>query len=294
MRIDGTAIAREIRQQIAEAAEALRRDHGVVPGLRLYVLGDDAASVAFVERKAKLGRKAGINAEVVRLAGDVSPRALLDDLAAANADDTVDGVLVQLPLPAGHDADAVARAVAPAKDVDGLHPFNLGLLAAGSAEALVPPTAWGVGVLLRRTLGDDLAGMTALVAGRSLLVGRPVAYWLLREDCTVTVAHSRTRDLPALCREAQILVVAIGQPEYVRGEWVRPGATVIDVGLTGRETPSGEWRMVGDVRYDEVETVAAHVTPVPGGVGPMTVAGVLANTVVAACRRRGLPAPSFR
>ncbi len=291
-RIDGSAIAKNVREQIAAAVAQTREMHGITPGLSLVIVGDDEESARFVRRKAKLAEKAGMRAQVLTVSGDVGTEDLLALVARLNADDAVDGVLVQLPLPAGLDEAAVTQAIEPAKDVDGLHPLNLGLLAAGAAQAVVPPTPWGVGVLLTRTLGPDgLSGKRAVVLGRSTLVGRPTAYWLLREDCTVTVAHSKSADVAALCREAEILVSAVGKPGFVRGDWIRHGATVIDVGLTGEEQPDGKWKMLGDVAFDESSQRAAHLTPVPGGVGPMTVAGVLANSLFAACRRRGLAVP---
>ncbi|MDX2101573.1 MAG: bifunctional methylenetetrahydrofolate dehydrogenase/methenyltetrahydrofolate cyclohydrolase FolD [Alphaproteobacteria bacterium] len=284
-RIDGKALAAVVREQITQATTTLTQTAGVRPSLHVVLVGDDPASRVYVSAKEKQATAAGFISYVHRLPVETSPAALLALVAELNLDPAVDGILVQLPLPPGHDTQAVVDAIDPAKDVDGFHPVNAGLLALGRAR-LVPCTPQGSLLLVRQT-GLDLSGQHAVVLGRSQIVGRPMAALLLQSDCTVTIAHSRTRDLPDVCRTADILVAAVGRAEMVRGSWVKSGAVVIDVGIN-RLT---DGRLVGDVATAECEHAAA-ITPVPGGVGPMTIACLLRNTVIAACDRRGLTLPA--
>ena len=284
--IDGKAAAAELRAGIARdvAAFALRR--GRPPGLRVILLGDHPASRAYVATKTRMAAEVGIDGGVIALPADTAERDLLVQLAALNQEPTVHGILVQLPLPQQIDAGRVLEAIDPAKDVDGFHPLNVGRLFAASGRLdpalLIPCTPLGCLLLLRRTLGEDLAGRRALVVGRSNIVGKPLAALLLGADCTVTIAHSKTRDLAAECRRAEILVAAVGRPQMVRGGWIRPGATVIDVGIVRVPGEGGGSRLVGDVAFAEALEVAGAITPVPGGVGPMTVACLLRNTLIAA------------
>ncbi len=274
--IDGKGVAATLRAALAERVAALP----FRPGLAVVLVGDDPASAVYVRNKDRAAASVGIAARTIRLPSDTAQAALLAQVAALNADPAVDGILVQLPLPPQLDARAVIAAIDPGKDVDGLHPVNAGRLADGD-PGLVPCTPLGVMKLLDAA-GIGLRGARALVLGRSNLVGRPVAALLLAADATVTVAHSRTRDLPAECRLADILVAAVGRPEMVRGDWLRPGAVVIDVGINRL----ADGRLVGDVAFDEAVAVASAITPVPGGVGPMTIACLLENTVAAALGRR--------
>jgi methylenetetrahydrofolate dehydrogenase (NADP+)/methenyltetrahydrofolate cyclohydrolase len=286
--IDGAAIAAGIRRRVALQAVELARRDGVVPGLTVILVGNNPASEIYVRTKLKHAADTGIRSRDLRLPAEVTQMALLGHIAELNADPSVDGILVQMPLPAHIDADAITDAVDPRRDVDGFHPLNAGYLAAGR-PGLTPCTPRGCVILLRETLGE-LAGLNALVLGRSNIVGKPMALLLLRESCTVTVAHSRSRDLPELCRRADIVVAAIGRPEFVRGAWLKPGATVIDVGIN-RVERNGKRGIVGDVAFAEARAVAGAITPVPGGVGPMTIACLLENTLHAACRRRGIAMP---
>jgi methylenetetrahydrofolate dehydrogenase (NADP+)/methenyltetrahydrofolate cyclohydrolase len=274
--IDGKAVAVELRATVAARVAAL----GYSPGLTVILVGDDPASAVYVRSKDRAAREAGINAQTIRLPADTPEARLLGEIARLNADPDVDGILVQLPLPRHIDTDRVVEAIDPEKDVDGFHPLNVGALANGR-PALVPCTPSGVMKLLRHT-GVKLTGARALVLGRSSIVGRPLAHLLLAADATITVAHSRTTDIAAECRRADILIAATGRPEMVRGDWISPGATVIDVGIN--RLPDG--RLVGDVHYEECRQRAGAITPVPGGVGPMTIACLLENTVEAAIRRR--------
>ena len=284
--IDGKAAAAQLRAEIAEQVRDFAALHGRPPGLQVVLVGDQPASRAYVRTKAKMAVEVGIDGGLVELPADVSERALLARIAALNHDPAVDGILVQLPLPDQIDPARVLDAIDPKKDVDGFHPLNVGRLFAASGAPdpglLVPCTPMGCLMLLRQTLGDDLAGRRALVIGRSNIVGKPLAALLLGANCTVTIAHSRTRDLPAECRRAEILVAAVGRPQMVRGAWIRPGATVIDVGIVRLPAENGKTRLVGDVAFAEAVEVAGAITPVPGGVGPMTVACLLRNTVTAA------------
>jgi methylenetetrahydrofolate dehydrogenase (NADP+)/methenyltetrahydrofolate cyclohydrolase len=284
--IDGKAAAARLRAEIAEQVRDFAALHGRPPGLQVVLVGDQPASRAYVRTKAKMAAEVGIDGGLVELPADVRERALLARIAALNDDPAVHGILVQLPLPDQIDPARVLDAIDPMKDVDGFHPLNVGRLFAASGTPdpalLVPCTPMGCLMLLRQTLGDDLAGRRALVIGRSNIVGKPLAALLLGANCTVTIAHSRTRDLPAECRRAEILVAAVGRPQMVRGAWIRPGATVIDVGIVRVPAENGKTRLVGDVAFAEAALVAGAITPVPGGVGPMTVACLLRNTVIAA------------
>jgi len=285
--IDGKAAAAVLRTRVAAAARVAR----VAPGLATVLVGADPASEVYVRSKHKAALEAGFRNFEHKLPATTSHAELLALVQRLNGDAEVDGVLVQLPLPAGLDARAALEALDPAKDVDGFHTRNVGLLW-GGGTGLVPCTPLGAMLLLRQTL-PSLAGLEAVVLGRSAIVGKPMAALLLAADCTVTVAHSRTRDLGAVCRRADILVAAVGKPEMVRGDWIKPGATVIDVGINRIAGADGKSRLVGDVAYQEAQGIAGAITPVPGGVGPMTIACLLRNTLVAACRRRGLPEPAL-
>ena len=289
--IDGKAFAAKVREGVAGEVAALKAARGVVPGLAVVLVGDDPASQVYVRGKGKATLEAGMESFTFRMAGTSSHDEVLAKVEALNADPRVNGVLVQLPLPGQIDERAIVDAVDPAKDVDGFHVVNTGRLATG-LDATVPCTPLGCQLLLRDRLGaDGLKGAEAVVVGRSNIVGKPMAQLLLRDHCTVTVAHSRTKDLPAVVRRADIVVAAAGRPEMVRGDWIKPGATVIDVGINRIERGDGKTRLVGDVRFDEAVKVAGAVTPVPGGVGPMTIACLLANTVAAARRQHGAPEP---
>ncbi len=286
--IDGAGFAARLRQRLADRVAALKSAQGLHPGLAVVLVGDDPASRVYVGSKVKHAREAGFLSQDHRLAAATPEGELLALIRRLNADPAIHGILVQLPLPKHIDQSRVIAAIDPAKDVDGLHVVNAGMLAAGR-DGLVPCTPLGCMMLLRDALGD-LRGREAVVVGRSALVGKPLALLLLAADCTVTIAHSKTRDLPALCRSKDILVAAVGRPEMVRGDWVKPGATVIDVGIN--RVPRGEKSvLVGDVAFAEAAAVAGAITPVRGGVGPMTVACLLANSLKAACLRAGLPVP---
>jgi methylenetetrahydrofolate dehydrogenase (NADP+)/methenyltetrahydrofolate cyclohydrolase len=287
--IDGKAIAADLRAHVAAEVARVKRDHGLTPGLAVVLVGNDPASEVYVRNKAKQTEAAGMTSFEHKLPADTSLTDLLALVARLNADPAVHGILVQLPLPPGLDAQAVINAIDPAKDVDGLHPINAGRLATG-LPALTPCTPLGC-IILSKTVHPSLQGMDAIVIGRSNLVGRPLVQLLLNENATVTIAHSRTRDLPELCRRADLVLAAVGKPEMVRGSWLKPGATVIDVGINRLPGADGRNRLVGDVAYQEALEVAGAITPVPGGVGQMTVACLLVNTLRAACAIRGLPAP---
>jgi methylenetetrahydrofolate dehydrogenase (NADP+)/methenyltetrahydrofolate cyclohydrolase len=286
--IDGKAHAATLRQAVAAAAVSLKPQN-IVPGLAAVLVGVDPASEVYVRSKGKASEEAGLASFQHRLQASTSEAELLALVTRLNADPAVDGILVQLPLPKQIDPQRVIDAIDPAKDVDGFHARNVGRLWSGG-DALVPCTPWGCLLLLRATLGS-LVGAEAVVIGRSNIVGKPMAALLLAEHCTVTLAHSRTRDLPSVARRADILVAAIGKAEMVRGSWVKPGAAVIDVGINRVAGEGGKSRLVGDVAFAEAAEVAGAITPVPGGVGPMTIACLLRNTVVAACRRRGVGVP---
>jgi methylenetetrahydrofolate dehydrogenase (NADP+) / methenyltetrahydrofolate cyclohydrolase len=284
--IDGKAEAADLRAEVGAGAAAFAARHGRAPGLHVLLVGDHPASRAYVRTKAKMAAEAGIDGQLIALPETTSEAALLERIRALNADPVAHGILVQLPLPAQIESARVLEAIDPAKDVDGFHPLNVGRLFSASGapddNLLVPCTPMGCMILLRRTLGDDLGGRRAIVIGRSNIVGKPVAALLLAANCTVTIAHSRTRDLPGECRRAEIVIAAVGRPHFVRGGWLRPGATVIDVGINRVPGPDGGSRLVGDVAFEEAAEVAGAITPVPGGVGPMTVACLLRNTLIAA------------
>jgi methylenetetrahydrofolate dehydrogenase (NADP+)/methenyltetrahydrofolate cyclohydrolase len=287
--IDGKAIAADLRQTVAKAAAKFRESAGRVPGLAVVLVGEHPPSAAYVRSKVKATVEAGMESFEHRIPADTSQDDLIALIDRLNVDDAVDGILVQLPLPKHVDEQAMLTRVDPAKDVDGFHPVNVGRLSIG-IDALVPCTPLGCLILLQRTLGD-LSGRDAVVVGRSNIVGKPMAQLLLQANCTVTVAHSRTKDLPDVVRRSDIVVAAVGRPELIRGSWLKPGATVIDVGQERVERPDGTRKLLGDVAYDEATEVAGAITPVPGGVGPMTIACLLRNTVVAAHRRERLPEP---
>jgi len=283
--IDGKAVAADLQARLAERVARLRARHNVVPGLAVVLVGEDAASDIYVRSKLRASDKVGLRSLEHRLPASTSSTDLLKLLDRLNADEAVDGILVQLPLPPHIDPTPIIDAIHPDKDVDGFHIVNVGRLAAGR-PGLVPCTPRACEILLR-SVGTDLAGAHAVIIGRSQLVGRPMAQLLLRADCTVTITHTKSRGLAELCRGADILVAAAGQAELVRGDWIKPGAIVIDVGIN-RIADGGKGRIVGDVAFAEALPRAAAITPVPGGVGPMTVACLLENGFDAACRRRGL------
>lgn len=286
--IDGKAFSLTLVERVAAAAARLETTHGVKPGLAVVIVGEDPASQIYVRNKGETTQKAGMRSDTHRLPDTTTQEELLALIAALNADAGIHGILVQLPLPKHIDSAAVLGAIDPDKDVDGFHVVNVGRLAVG-LPGMIPCTPLGSLMLLKDQLGD-LSGLNAVIVGRSNIVGKPMAQLLLGESCTVTVAHSRTRDLPALCRTADILVAAVGRPEMIKGDWIKPGATVIDVGIN--RVPSkdpvkaaeGKTRVVGDVDFSEAVEAAGRITPVPGGVGPMTIACLLANTYTAACR----------
>lgn len=290
--IDGKAFSATLVERVAAATARLVDSTGVKPGLAVVIIGEDPASQLYVRNKGETTLKAGMRSDTHRLADTTTQEELLNLIAQLNADKGIHGILVQLPLPAHIDSNAVLDAISPDKDVDGFHVVNAGRLAVGQ-EGLVPCTPLGCLMLLKDQLGD-LSGLNAVIVGRSNIVGKPMAQLLLGESCTVTVAHSRTRDLPALVRTADIVVAAVGRPEMIKGDWIKPGATVIDVGIN--RVPSkdpvkaaeGKTRVVGDVAFEEAVQVAGRITPVPGGVGPMTIACLLANTYTAACRSVGV------
>ena len=291
-KIDGKDIAAALRGRIGAAVAALEKRHGKTPGLAVVLVGEDAASQVYVKNKGIATKEAGMASLEFRLPEDTPEEVLLDKLDALNADPEVNGILVQFPVPAQISQQKVIDTIDPAKDVDGLNPANAGRLVSG-LDALTPCTPLGSVILAKETLGD-LTGKHAVVIGRSNLVGKPVAQLLLNENCTVTMAHSRTVDLPAVCRQADILVAAVGIPEMVKADWVKPGACVIDVGINRIDAPEkgeGKTRLVGDVAYGDAAEVAAHITPVPGGVGPMTIACLLRNTLTAFCRQNGFEEP---
>ncbi|MBL3574596.1 bifunctional methylenetetrahydrofolate dehydrogenase/methenyltetrahydrofolate cyclohydrolase FolD [Rhodovulum sulfidophilum] len=290
--IDGKVFAASIRERVAAHVARLQAEHGLIPGLAVVLVGEDPASQVYVRNKGQQTKEVGMASFEHRLAAETSEADLLALIARLNADPSVHGILVQLPVPDHIDEAKVINAIAPEKDVDGFHISNVGLLATGQ-KSMVPCTPLGCLLMLRDTLGS-LSGLNAVVVGRSNIVGKPMAQLLLKESCTVTVAHSRTRDLAGLCRSADILVAAVGRPQMIPGDWVKPGATVIDVGINRIPAPEkgeGKTRLVGDVDFAGATEVAGAITPVPGGVGPMTIACLLANTVTACCRANDLPEP---
>lgn len=290
--IDGKAFAARIRDKVAGHVAQLKEVHAIVPGLAVVLVGEDPASQVYVRSKGKQTVEVGMNSYEHRLAADTSEAELLALIEQLNNDAAVHGILVQLPLPAHLDSDLVINAIDPAKDVDGFHILNVGLLGTGQ-KSMVPCTPLGCLMMLRDELGS-LSGKNAVVIGRSNIVGKPMAQLLLGDSCTVTVAHSRTQDLADVVRRADIVVAAVGRPQMVPGDWIKPGACVIDVGINRIDAPergAGKTRLVGDVDYGSAKVVAGAITPVPGGVGPMTIACLLANTVTACCRANGLPEP---
>jgi len=292
--IDGKAFAQRVRERVTAAVATLKADHNIVPGLTVVLVGEDPASLVYVRNKGKQTAAAGMESNTIRLDSATPEQDLLDLIKTLNGADAVHGILVQLPLPDQIDEAKVIAAIDPDKDVDGFHVVNVGRLWTG-AEAPVPCTPYGCLQMLKETLGE-LKGKRALVLGRSNIVGKPMSALLLAEHCTVTIAHSRTVDLGERCREADILIAAVGQPQMVPGSWIKPGATVIDVGINRIDAPEkgeGKTRLVGDVNFEEAQQVAAHITPVPGGVGPVTIANLLRNTVIAACRQKGLDVPEI-
>jgi methylenetetrahydrofolate dehydrogenase (NADP+)/methenyltetrahydrofolate cyclohydrolase len=289
-RIDGKAFAETLRATLARQITALKASHGLVPGLAAVLVGEDPASQIYVRNKEKQCLEVGISSVGRRLDTATTQADLLSVVAELNADSAVHGILVQLPLPDQIDARAIIEAIDPAKDVDGFHPVNVGRLSSGE-DSLVPCTPQGCMLLLEEVLGD-MSGANAVVVSRSNLVGKPMAQLLLAANCTVTVAHSRTRDLPGVCRDADILIAAVGRPRMIGGDWIKPGATVIDVGINRIELENGKTRLVGDVDYEAAMGIAGAITPVPGGVGPMTIACLLRNTLIACCRQNGVEIPA--
>ena len=290
--IDGKAFAAKVRGQVGEHVARLKTEHGITPGLAVVLVGEDPASEVYVRNKGKQTVEAGMKSVEHKLAVDTSQADLLALVAELNADPSIHGILVQLPLPGHMDEAAVINAIDPAKDVDGFHISNVGLLGTGQ-KSMVPCTPLGCLMMLRDHLGS-LSGLDAVVIGRSNIVGKPMAQLLLGDSCTVTIAHSRTKDLAEVVRRADIVVAAVGRAQMVPGDWIKPGATVIDVGINRIPAPEkgeGKTRLVGDVEYDSAAQVAGAITPVPGGVGPMTIACLLANTLTACCRANGLPEP---
>lgn len=283
--LDGKALAAQVRDEVRRAVLAFTAEHGRPPGLEVVLVGEDPASQVYTRNKERAAKEVGIRGVLHRLPATTTEAELLALVDRLNRDETVDGILVQLPLPKHLPERTVTDAIAPAKDVDGFHPMNAGLLAAGR-PALVPCTPRGCMRMIEAS-GAKLDGAHAVVVGRSNIVGKPVAQLLLAANATVTIAHSRTKDLPALCREADVLVAAVGRAELVRGDWIKPGAIVIDVGINRAPplAPGGKDRLVGDVAFDEAKARAGYITPVPGGVGPMTIAYLLENTLTAATRR---------
>lgn len=287
--IDGQAIAEKLREDVAAAAGGLRIQHGIVPGLAAIIVGDDPASQIYVRSKARACAAVGFVSFEHRLPADASEADVIVLVEQVNADERVDGILLQLPLPASLDPQRLLSAVDPRKDVDGFHPLNIGLLWSRQ-PTFVPCTPQGC-LILAKAVDANLSGAEAVVLGRSQIVGRPLAALLVADDCTVTIAHSKSRDVAAICRRADILIAAAGKPGMVEAAWIKPGATVIDVGIHRVAGPDGAARLQGDVDFAAARSVAGAITPVPGGVGPMTIACLLRNTLIAACRRRGLAEP---
>ncbi len=296
--IDGKLVAEDVVAIVKDATAKLVAKTGVVPGIAVVIVGEDPASQVYVRSKGKKAHDCGFHSETYTMPADTAEADLLAKVADLNADPAIHGILVQLPLPKHIDEGKIIQAIDPGKDVDGFHFINVGMLGTGEIDkAFIPCTPAGSMVLIRRALGkSDLSGLTAVVVGRSNIVGKPMANLLLAANATVTIAHSRTPDLPALARTADILVAAVGRPEMIKGDWVKPGACVIDVGINRIDAPEkgeGKTRLVGDVAYDSAATNAGSITPVPGGVGPMTIAMLMANTLASACREAGVDAPSY-
>jgi methylenetetrahydrofolate dehydrogenase (NADP+)/methenyltetrahydrofolate cyclohydrolase len=290
-RIDGKSVAAEVIEKVKVARDQLVSELALKPGLAVVLVGDNPASGVYVRNKGRRAEECGFHSEQHTLPAETSEAELLGLIARLNTDASIHGILVQLPLPDHIDEQKVLLAVNPDKDVDGFHPINVGRLSSGARDkALVPCTPAGCVILTKRALGGELSGLEAVVVGRSNIVGKPVAQLLLAENCTVTICHSRTRDLGEVCRRGDILVAAVGRPEMVKGDWVKPGATIIDVGINRIPAPEkgeGKTRIVGDVDFAEASQVAGAITPVPGGVGPMTIAMLMANTATAAARAAG-------
>lgn len=290
--LDGKAIAASVTEEITARAARLEAETGVKPGLAVVIVGEDPASQVYVRNKERTATACGFKSVKHDLPADVSESELLSLVAKLNADDSIHGILVQLPLPKHINETEVLDLILPEKDVDGFHPINVGLLGTGNTDrALVPCTPAGSVLLAKRALGADLSGKSAVIVGRSNIVGKPIAQLLLQENCTVTIAHSRTKDLPDVVRTADIVVAAVGRPEMIKGDWVKAGATVIDVGINRIAAPEkgeGKTRLVGDVAFEEAVRHAGAITPVPGGVGPMTIAMLMSNTLTAARRQQGL------
>lgn len=295
--IDGKQVAATVIDTVKAASAKLEQETGVKTGLAVIIVGNDPASHAYVGSKSKMAKECGFKSVQHTLPEETTQEELAALVATLNKDPSIHGILVQLPLPKHLNSDPIVQSILPEKDVDGLHVVNAGKLATGDADTgLVSCTPAGAMVFVRRTHGEDLSGLNAVVIGRSNLFGKPMGQLLLAANATVTIAHSRTKDLPSVCRNADILVAAVGRPEMVKADWVKPGATVIDVGINRVAAPDkgeGKSRLVGDVAFDECARTAAVITPVPGGVGPMTIAMLMANTVIAACRSAGKPAPRF-
>lgn len=289
--IDGKAYAAGLRERVAGAVTRLKAENNLQPGLAVVLVGEDPASQVYVRNKHKQTLEAGMQSFEHRLDASTSEADVLTLVEQLNNDPQVHGILVQLPLPDHIDSEKVINAISPAKDVDGFHVINAGRLATGQ-DALVACTPVGCVLLAKHAMGD-LNGVNAVVVGRSNIVGKPVAQLLLQENCTVTIAHSRTKELPGVCRGADLLIAAVGRPEMIKGDWVKPGACVIDVGINRIETDEGKTRLVGDVDFGEAKQVAGSITPVPGGVGPMTIACLLRSTVLAACAQEGVAAPDL-
>jgi methylenetetrahydrofolate dehydrogenase (NADP+)/methenyltetrahydrofolate cyclohydrolase len=295
--IDGKQAAASVISAVTEAAESLERAGGAKPGLAVVIVGNDPASHAYVSSKSRMAKQCGFNSIQHTLPEETTQEALQSLVDTLNADPAIHGILVQLPLPRHLDQEPVIQSILPEKDVDGLNIANAGKIATGDlTTGMISCTPAGSMLLVKRIHGEDLSGLNAVVIGRSNLFGKPMGLLLLAANATVTMAHSKTKDLAAVCRNADILVAAVGRPEMVKADWVKPGATVIDVGINRVPAPEkgeGKTRLVGDVAFDEASEVAAAITPVPGGVGPMTIAMLMANTVIAAHRAAGLPAPKF-
>lgn len=288
--IDGKQFAAKLREKMTGQIASMKADHNIVPGLAVVLVGEDPASQVYVRSKGKQAKECGITSIEHKLEDNTSEEFLLNLINDMNNDPAINGILVQLPLPKHIDSAKVLEAIDPTKDVDGFHPINVGMLSTGG-EGMIPCTPLGSLMMLQDYHGD-LTGMNAVVVGRSNIVGKPMFNLLLQQSCTVTVAHSRTKDIEAVVREADIVVAAVGVPELVKGSWIKPGATVIDVGINRIETPEGKTKLVGDVHFESAEKVAGAITPVPGGVGPMTIACLLYNTMVATCRHNKVELPA--
>jgi|TARA_B110000285_G_scaffold171789_1_gene192299 methylenetetrahydrofolate dehydrogenase (NADP+)/methenyltetrahydrofolate cyclohydrolase len=290
--IDGKQFAAKLREKMTGQIASIKADHNIVPGLAVVLVGEDPASQVYVRSKGKQAKECGITSIEHKLEDTTSEEFLLNLINDMNKDPAINGILVQLPLPKHIDSAKILQAIDPAKDVDGFHPINVGMLSTGG-EGMIPCTPLGSLMMLQDYHGD-LTGMTAVVVGRSNIVGKPMFNLLLQQSCTVTMAHSRTKNIEAVVREADIVVAAVGVPELVKGSWIKPGATVIDVGINRIETPEGKTKLVGDVHFESAEKVAGAITPVPGGVGPMTIACLLYNTMVATCRHNNVELPAAK